>query len=190
MSNTKTALLIAAIVVHILAAVALVILFFKTGGMTVFCVVAGTLIGGLSVAARPGRPITLYIAFGVLMGYVFWMGASAISQSAFLELLILVLLAAGAVWFLQDPRWPAALCTAVLALLLIGLAAVQFRQALQFIEYDPELIRRSALTSLVVLAIGLMYVGLGFAEASLQGPPKAKRARRRMKQRVVEEEDE
>src|SRR5438876_8573482 len=71
MDDLKATLRIVGLVLHVLAAAVLVLLFLKTGGMTVFCVVAGALIGCASVPVRPGRPITVYTAFGLLMGYAF-----------------------------------------------------------------------------------------------------------------------
>src|SRR5438132_10376767 len=104
MNDLKRALPIIGYVFHGVTALALVLLFLKTGGMTVFCVVAGALIGCASVAVRPGRPVTLYVAFGLLMGYSFWMGASAISQQSYLLLVFLLVLAGGALWLLEQPR--------------------------------------------------------------------------------------
>jgi hypothetical protein len=185
MSNRKTIFITIALAVHLLAAIALVLLFLKTGGMTVFCVVAGALIGCASVAARPGRAVTMYVAFGMLMGYAFWMGASAISQRAFLELVVLLLLVGGVVWLLQDPRWPSALFSGVVVLLCLGLAVLQYTRR-EFSEYDPELVRRSVLTSYVVLGLGLVYLGLGLAETALQKAHKARRLVRRAKRRPTE----
>jgi hypothetical protein len=182
MSDLKATLRIIGLVLHVLAAGVLVILFLKTGSMTVFCIVAGVLIGCASVPARPGRPITVYATFGFLMGYAFWMGASAISQGNFLLLLLLLVLAGGAVWLLQQSRWPAALFTAIMVLFLLGLATVQYRHADQS-DYDPTLVRHSALTTLVVLGLALVYTGLGCAEfsfleaAKLKRPPRRKRVR-------------
>jgi hypothetical protein len=181
MSDSKATLRVIALVVHPLAAIVLLLLFFKTWGMTVLCVVPGVLIGCGSVAARPGRPVTLYAAFGVLMGYAFWMGASAVSQGAIVAFVPILLLVAGALWLLQQPSWPSAIFAGVVVLLCLGLALLEYRQHPEFMEYDPELIRRSALTSFVVLSLGLVYLALGFAEASLQAPRKAKRATRRVK---------
>jgi hypothetical protein len=67
-------------------------------------------------------------------------------------------------------------------LLLTGLAAIQYRQRPELLEYDPEWVRRSALTSFGVLSLGTVYLVLGFAEASLLKPRKAKRKVRRLKQ--------
>ena len=74
-----------------------------------------------------------------------------------------------------EQRRPAALFTSVVVLLCLGLAALQYRYRYEAVDFDPEFIRRSALTSLVVLSLGLVYLGLGFAEASLREPHKGKR---------------
>jgi len=182
MSDLRPTLRILGFALHVVAAGVLVLLFLKTGGMTVFCVVAGALIGCASVPARPGRPITVYAAFGLLMGYAFWMGASAISQGNFLLLLFLLVLAGGAVWLLEQPRWPAALFTAIMVLFLLGLAAVQYRHA-DLSDYDPTLVRHTALTTLMVLGLALAYIGLGCAESSFLEPANSKRPARRKRLR-------
>jgi hypothetical protein len=186
--NNKAIFQVVALGVHLLAAAVLVLLFLQTGGMTVFCVVAGALIGCASVPARPGRPVTLYVAFGVLMGYAFWMAVSAVNQRAVLSLVPVVLLVAGAVWLLEAPRWPAALFTGVAVLLSLGLAVLQYRQR-HDTDYDPEYVRHSAVTSLVVLSLGLVYLGLGSAEAMWREPRKAKRGGRRVARRRTEPDE-
>jgi hypothetical protein len=189
MSHLKATYKAIAIGTHVLAAIALVLLFLKTGGMTLFCVVPGVLIGCASVAARPGRPVTLYAAFGVLMGYAFWMAVSAVNQHDVLSLVPVALVVVGAAWLLQTPRWPSALFTAVAVLLSLGLAVLQYRHRHDVGGFDPEQVRRGALTSLVVLALGLVYLGLGFAEATLQEPRQRPRAvRRRERPRADETE--
>ena len=182
MGDFKATLRIIGLVLHVLAAGVLVLLFLKTGGMTVFCVVAGALIGCASVPARPGRPIIVYAAFGFLKGYALWMGASAISQGNFLLLLFLLVLAGGAVWLLEQPRWPAALFTAIMVLFLLGLAAVQYRRADQS-DYEPTLVRHTALTTLVILGLALVYIGLACAESSFLEPANSKRPARRKRVR-------
>lgn len=179
MSNTKATLRAIAIGVHVLATITLVLLFLQTGGMTGFCVVAGVLIGCVSVPARPGQPVTLYVAFGVLMGYAFWTGASAVNQRDLLALVPVLLLAAGAAWLLQAPSWPSVLFTGSAVLLSLVLAVFQYRHRNDPHDFDPEHIRRSAVTAIVVLTLGLVYLGLGFAEAMMQESRKAKRKVRR-----------
>ena len=145
--------------------------------MAIFCIVAGALIGCASVPAVRGRPVTLYVAFGVLMGNAFWMAVSAVNQGALLELVPVVLLVVGAAWFLKQPRWPAALFSAILLVFFMGISVLDYRQRHIDFEYDPEYIRRGAITSLVVSALGLVYVGLGLAQSSWDEPPKRRRRR-------------
>jgi len=178
-NNNKLALQIIAVVVHLLAATALVLLFLKTRGMTLFCVVPGVFIGGSSVLARPGRPITVYVAFGVLMGFVFWLSASAVNMRSFLDLVFVLLVVGGAVWFLQVPSWPSASFAAAVALLYLGLSIAEYRHPAESLYFDDAHLRRGALTSIVVLTIGLVYLGLGFAEVSLEGMNKPNRKPRR-----------
>src|SRR5262249_13008917 len=134
------------------------------------------------------RPITLYIAFGLLMGYSFWMGASSISSRNFLFLVFLLVLAGGAVWLLEQPRWPAALFTTIIVLLFLGLAVVHYRHA-EETEYDAKLIRDTQLTTIVVLSLGLIYAGLACVESFLE-PPKSKRIARGKKRRPPRRRDE
>jgi hypothetical protein len=173
MNNPQATLRMVALAVHGLAVVAVVLLFLKTSGMTVFCVVPGALIGCACVAAQPGRQITVYAAFGFLMGFVFWDCASIVNQKAFLVLIVVALIAAGAVWFLRSPTWPAVLFTAIAVLLRLAIAASTYRHRFDT-EYDPNYILRSVLTVAVVLSLGLVYLGLGFAETVVQKSSKRK----------------
>lgn len=180
MNEGKKIFLAVTLGIHVMATLALVLLYFKTGIMTGFCVVAGALIGCVSVPARPGRPVSQYVAFGVLMGYVFWMGVSAVNQRDFLILVPVVLLAAGAAWWLQAPREPATVFTGIVVLLFLGLAVLQYQQPHHAGGFDPDRVRRSGVTSLGILGIGLVYLALGTAEALMRQPRKTKRARRRV----------
>ena len=179
-SDIKATVFAIALAMHVVAAIALVLLFFQTRGMTVLCIGAAALIGCGAVPARPGRPVTLYITFGMLMGYAFWLAISAISQREFLGMVIVLLLVIGALWLLQDPRWPATVYCGVVFLLCLGMAGWQYRNR-HDLEYEPELVRKSALTSLVILGVAVVYLVLGFTEAALQEPLKAKRVTRRKK---------
>jgi hypothetical protein len=186
MSDTKATLRVLALVIHVLAAITLVVLFFQTWGMTVFCVVAGALIGCASVPARPGQPITLYTAFGLLTGFAAWMCVNAVNQGVFWLLVPVLLLAIGAAWLLQDPGWPPVLFTTVLVLVGLALAVLQYRHRNDPSDYEPELLRRTALTSFVMLSLGLVYLVLGFAEASVRKSAKTTRGRRRALSQAAE----
>lgn len=190
MSDSKTVLRAVGIGLHCLAAGALVLLVFQTRAMAVFCTVGGVLIGAASVPAVRGRPITLYAAFAVLMGYCFWALASAVSQRDLLSIVPLLLLAAAGVWLLKDPGLPSVIVCGVAILLTLGLAVLGYRWAREAAEYDPELIRRSAITTFGFLTLGLAYAGIGFAEASLEDGRKPVRAVRKKKRQPREEEEE
>jgi hypothetical protein len=82
-------------VIHGLAAVALAVLFSKTGAMAGWCIFPGLLIACASVASSPGRPLTFYAAFGALMGFSFWEAVGEIRTGHYLELLPALLLIAG-----------------------------------------------------------------------------------------------
>lgn len=171
---------IVAVSVHVLAAAALAVLvILPTRPMALFCIVPGALSGCAAVAALRDRPVTLYVAFGVLMGYVFWQVASAVNQGQYLDLIVACLLAAGAAWLLYSPDLPAVLFTGILVVLLAALTLAFYHQRNDW--DDPERIRRSAINGIVVLGTGLVYVSLGFYEASLRR--KEARARRRRRRR-------
>jgi hypothetical protein len=168
MSNLKASLFAAALIVHVLAAVAIALAFLETRAMTGFCVISGALIACGGAAAEPGRPITLYAAFGTLMGYAFWLAVSTINHRAFLYVIPVVLLAIGAVWVLQNPSWPSVLFGGVTAVLCLALTGLEFQHRFDADRADPDSIRRSALTTLVVLTIGLVYLAVSFGEVSLR----------------------
>jgi hypothetical protein len=167
MANLKSSIFAISLVIHVLSAVAVILLFMATRSMAGFCVISGALIACAGAAAQRGQPVSLYIAFGMFMGYAFWLAVSAINQRAFIEVLPAALLAAGAAWLLQDPRWASVLFTGITALLCLALAGLAYNHRFE-IDFDPERIRLSALTTLGVLTIALVYLALGFAEASLR----------------------
>jgi hypothetical protein len=178
MSNLKSAFRIASIVVYIIAAVAFAFLYRETSAMTGFCVVAAVLIGCGSVPARPGRPVTLYGAFGLLVGHAFWLFVSAINQGMYLGLIPAVLTAVGAVWMMQNPTWPSVIFSGAVGVLNLALAGLQFQHRFDATLSDPDTIRRTVLTSVVVLVVGLVFLAVGFTEMVMLKAAKSKRAAR------------
>lgn len=179
MNDLKAALRIVAWAAHGVAALVLALLCFQSPAMTLFCIVPGALIGCASVAAMRGRPVTLYCAFGALMGLAFWLGVSSVNQRDFIGLIILIVLAAGVVWMLQQPNWASVIFAGLMALLILGLSILQYRYRHQVSVVDAETIRRSFLTTLGVVSVGLLYLGHGFAEVLLQPSRRPRRKKRR-----------
>ena len=175
MNDAKSLLWIGALVAHAATAVTLLILVLQAPAMALFCLVAGALIGCAGVPTVPDRPVTVYTAFGVLMGYGFWVAVSAINQRVPLSLLPALLLVTGAVWLLKQPSWPSTLFCVAAVIFIVGLAILQYRGRHEADDFDQDHIRRSALISLIVPSVGLVYVGLGFAQYSLGKPRKKKR---------------
>jgi hypothetical protein len=171
-----------AIVMHVLAAAVLVVLAaLPTRPMALFCLVPGVLTGCVIPAVLRNRPVTLYAAFGVLMGYAFWDLASSINQGHFLDLLAVCILAASTAWLLQQPSWPPLLLTEIMGSLLIGFNLLAYSQRFDWTE--PEYIARSTGTALGILCTGMLYGALGFWEASLRGLPPKPRENRSRKRR-------
>jgi hypothetical protein len=178
MKASQSTQLIVAVFAHGAAAIAMAVLvILPTRAMALYCIVPGVLIGCTGVAALRGRPITLYAAFGVLMGYVFWYFVSAVNQGEFVVLIPILLLAAAVTWLLHSPDWPSVIFTGVVILLLVGLTLLMYRQRTQL--DDPERVVSTTATGLVMLCVGLMYVGVGFWEESLRRSKKSLRKKRR-----------
>ena len=64
-------------------------------------------VAGLVAPGEPGcrcgaKPLPLYIAFGLLTGYGFWFGVSAMNQRDWLSLLFVLVIVVGAVWSLRE----------------------------------------------------------------------------------------
>lgn len=182
MSDLLSKVRLAGWVTHALAAVVLIALIATTGGMAVFCVVGGLLIGAAAVPTMPGRPITLYAAFGALMGYAFWMFVSAVNQGQYLALVPTLLVVAGAAWLVHDPGVPPAIFTGVVVLVCLGLNAVIYANRFDNVEVDSDIIVRTVRASTIVLLVGLVEGALGFTEAMLvkaqRKKAKAAKARR------------
>ena len=164
---------------HAVAVAVVVLLFRQTQAITAFCAVAAILIGCGSVSSVPGRSVSLYAAFGTLMGYAFWISVSAIHQHEYLALVPAVLLITGCVWFLQELRWPSFLFTASLAVWMLVTAVSSYRNPYDVDGWEPDEVRRSAVTSVGVVSVGLMYLVVAFTEGMLVGPRQPKRKRRR-----------
>ena len=162
---------------HGVAIVGVVLLFLQTRGMTVFCTVAAVLIGCGSVSSVPGRSISTYAAFGSLMGYAFWISVSAINQGEFVSLVPAVLLIIGCAWFLQETRWPSFVFAICVALLLLVMAIASYRNPYDVDGWEPDAVRRSALTAIGVVSLGVMYLCLSFSEGMLAVTRKPKRKR-------------
>jgi hypothetical protein len=178
MSDLKRAFRIASIAAYVIAAIALALTFKETRAMTGFCVVAAVLIGCGSVPARPGRAVTLYGAFGVLVGHAFWLFVSGINQGMYLILIPAVLMAVGAVWMMQEPTWPSVIFLGAAAALNLALAGLEYQNRFDAALADPDTIRRSALTSTVVLVVALVFLAVGFTEFLMLKAARAKRAAR------------
>src|SRR5262249_4423684 len=140
---------------------------------------SGALIGCAAVPARPGRSITVYVTFGVLMGYAFWIAVSAVNLGQLLDLVPPLLLAVGAAWFLQKLHWPSALFTRLVIPLNIGLAVLLYQNRPAYEGEEATRYVHTALTSFVVLGVGLVYLVLSFAEARLYKSHKSRRTHRR-----------
>ncbi len=160
---------------HVVAAAAVVLTFLQTRAMTGFCVVAATLIGCGSVNSVPGQSVSTYAAFGSLMGYAFWISVSAINQGEYLALVPAALLVAGSVWFLQATQWPSFVFAACVAAVMLAVAVSSYRQPYDVDGWEPDEVRRSAVTSIGVVSVGLMYLFVSRAEAVLVNTRKPKR---------------
>jgi hypothetical protein len=182
MQSRRAVLLIIGIGLHCSAVLIVAILIYATRMMTAFCIVPAALVACASVPAVPGKPINLYVAFGLFVGLSFWIVVSAINQGNWLSLFPPILLVAGGVWLLRAPSWPSLIFSAVTILLNIGLAVLMLSQGPDFDDPMPDRARKSAITSLGFLFLAVAYAGLGFAEALLRnagGPGRRKKKRRR-----------
>ncbi len=181
--NRRMMFLMIGIGLHCVAAGVLVLMLVKLTNMTAICVIPAALIGCASVPAVRGRPVNLYVGFGLLMGLSFWMLLSAVNERAFLALFPMLLLAAGAVWLLQQPSWPSLIFTGVAIVLSLGLAMMMYHQDPDFLDSLPDRARKSALTSFGVLFLAASYSGLGFAENYFRELDRSARSRRRKRRR-------
>ena len=166
--------------VHALAAVVVLVLALKTGLMAGWCVVPGFLIACGAAASVPGRPLTLYAAFGSILGLSFWTAVSAINQGFYLNLIPIILLIVGVSWLLRDPEWPSILFTMAAIVLELGITALIYSHRDDIRDVEPELVIRSLATTGTMLVVGAAYSAVGFAEVLA-----LKKARRRNKSRAI-----
>ncbi len=178
MSVTRNPFFLISLPLHAAAAIALLILIRETKAMAAVWIITGVLIGCAAVAAQPGRPITLYAAFGAFLAYAFWIAVSAINQGQYIEVLPALFIAIGAVWLLQSPEWPAVLFTAAAAMLFLVAVGFVYYRRYDFPQWDFDTLRRTLLTTYVFLGTGLCYLIHGWLEIKF-------RPRRKKKKRVV-----
>jgi hypothetical protein len=176
MSRTRNPFLLISLPLHAAAAIALLLLIRETRAMAGVWIVTGVLIACAAVPTQPGRPITLYAAFGAFLAYAFWLAVSAINQGQYIEVLPAVLIGIGAAWLLQSPEWPAVLFAGAAAgLCLVGIGVVYYRRY-DFPQWDLDTLRRTLLTTYVFLGIGVCYLIHGWMEIKLQ--PRRKKMKR------------
>jgi hypothetical protein len=154
-------------IVHGLMAMVLLVLFAKFRMMAGWCIFPGLLIACGSTAALPGRPLTLYAAFGALLGISFWWAVSAINQGGYLELIPVLMVVVGASWLLHETDWPSAIFTIAAIALELGLVALVYANRHDILDVEPEHVMKSLATRTVMLLVGATYTIVGFAEVLL-----------------------
>src|SRR5262245_37256969 len=92
-----------ALILHGVAGCAALGLVSMTGAMAVVCLVIAVLTGCATAAALRGRPITLYVAFGLVIGHSCWVLISAVSRGNPLWLITMLPAAVTVVWLLTAP---------------------------------------------------------------------------------------
>ena len=178
MARKSAGLTVATMAVHALAAIGLLIALAEAGVAAAMCLIVGALIGLGSMGAQPGRPLALYLGFGVVLGYGFWMAVGAIHRHDYLEVIPAVLLAIGAAWMLGEPGWPPAIFMGIVAVLCFAGMGLTYQDRYDIEESDAETIRRSVLFGVIMLVVGLAYLGVGFAGALNRKARKSRSAMR------------
>ena len=168
-------LFIVAISLHVVAISVLLLTVRRV--MLVTCIAVAGLIAPASLAAVRNRPVSLHVAFGLLMGYCFWAGVSGMHQQLWIDLILVLLIAAGAVWTLKEPGVPSLIFAVVAISISLALGGALLRAGPNYDDPVPDRARQTGLTTVVVLGLGLAYVALGVA----QGPLKTKRRQRAQK---------
>jgi hypothetical protein len=189
MQHRQAVLLAITVGLHCVAVILAAALLYLTRGMTAFCIVPAALVACVSAATVSGKPINLYIAFGLFVGFGFWVVVSAVNQRDWLSLLPPVLLVAGGVWLLQAPSWPSLTFSGVAILLCLGLAMLMFSKRPDFADPVPDRARKSALTTFGILLLASSYASVGFAETLVARAGATSRAKRK-KKRIEDEDDE
>ena len=164
---------------HGVVAVVLVVLLAKTGVMAGWCIFPGLLIACAGASASPGQPLTVYSAFGALMGFSFWEAVGEIHSGHYLELIPALLLLVGASWFLREPEWPSFLFSVVMVALWLALLAWIWDRRFELADTDPDDAIKKVRTSVVVLVVGMAYLAAGLAQVKLG------RSRRKKKSRAI-----
>jgi len=187
--NNRIVFLSVNIGLHFVAVGLITLMSVKLTAMTLTSIIPAILIACASVPAAPGKPISAYIGFGLLIGLCFWMTWSAVNQREWLAIFPALLLVSGAVWLLQMPGWPSFIFSGVTVLLCLGLAIVMYFQGPDFDDPVPDRARQSAMTTFGILFLGAAYTGLGFIEGLLREPqPGArKRGKKRRQPRYIDE---
>jgi hypothetical protein len=139
------------------------------------CLVVGALIGCGSVRAVPGRPFSLHLTFGAVMGYAFWLCIGVVRNGDFIALIPALLLVVGAAWLLREPGWPSAIFTWIAVAICLGLLAEGYRNRYTNPYADPAEVAQAVATAVVLLVVGVAESVVGLTGTILGKSRKKKR---------------
>jgi len=163
MRASFSALQISAYVIHAIGIVALALRVSKYPFPMTAAMSTGGLISLASISTVEHRPLSLFVAFGVLAAPAFWLIVSAVHFGFYVGGLPAVLLLVGAAWLLKTPEWPPLAFTAVVVLLMLAINAHAYQTRFDS-EFDlPEDVVRFVISTSTMLVIGLAEAAVGFA---------------------------
>jgi hypothetical protein len=151
-----------AFVLYVLTVIVLALTVSR--GRVAICVAVGGLIAPASRAAVPKRPIPLYIGFGLLMGYCFWLGVYAMRFRDGIVLILVLLVAVGAVWTLRKADWPSLIFATVAILISLALGMSLHNAKPDYEDEVPDRDNQTGFAMITVLSLGLCHTALGVAE--------------------------
>ena len=178
MADRSAAIRTATLAAHAAAFLALSAVFLRAPEIAAVWLVVGALIGAASAGSVPGRPIPLYVTFGVVTGLAFFICVNAIRMGVYFNLVVALVLVIGAGWLLHDPGWPPFVFNAVSILVALGLTAVNYQNRYENELFDPETVARAAAVHFGFLPAALVESAAGFAAYRLGKSRKKRKASR------------
>ena len=169
-------LTIASFALHVVSVVVIASTWVRFPIFIPWDIAPAALIGIASFTTVKRRPIPMFVAFGLLTAVAFWFTIGALRVQSVLSALPPLLLITGIAWMLQAPNWPSALFTLVAGLMFLGVLWLTYRFRFENDYSTPEVVAQMVISTSILVVLGLLQAGVGFAMFLVQPKPKKKKS--------------
>lgn|GEM_PF-3725502 len=132
--------------------------------MLAACLAVSSLIAPACWAAVRGRPVCLYIAFALVMGFCFWAGIGALYRQNWYLLILTFLLVVGSAVTLQFPGWPSLIFSSAAIFITLGISFLAVQEKPDYDDPQAQQAHKAVISVMIILSIGWVYSILGVVE--------------------------